>query len=201
MSVNSVIVDAAENNWPSYESSRHFEAAKFYNVTEHSLAPEVLDRRRVAPLEDGARLGRQHEVLRGARPRPPRDVLLDEVGRGRLARPAGPAEQFFGNHAKLTDAKAFAAYLAPLHRREWVVYSKRPFGGPEEVLRYLAHYTHRVPSPEIISGCDSRSVVVAVVDIGPSAYGPNDSDDAKRDDLARALRLINGYRCKLLRLR
>jgi tripartite ATP-independent transporter DctP family solute receptor len=31
-----------ENNWPSYESSRHFEAAKFYNVTEHSLAPEVL---------------------------------------------------------------------------------------------------------------------------------------------------------------
>jgi tripartite ATP-independent transporter DctP family solute receptor len=36
------IVDAAENNWPSYESSRHFEAAKFYNQSEHSLAPEVL---------------------------------------------------------------------------------------------------------------------------------------------------------------
>lgn len=36
------IVDAAENNWPSYESSRHFEAAKHYNMTEHSLAPEVL---------------------------------------------------------------------------------------------------------------------------------------------------------------
>jgi tripartite ATP-independent transporter DctP family solute receptor len=36
------IVDAAENNWPSYESSRHFEAAKFYSQTEHSLAPEVL---------------------------------------------------------------------------------------------------------------------------------------------------------------
>jgi tripartite ATP-independent transporter DctP family solute receptor len=36
------IVDGAENNWPSYESSRHFEAAKFYNVTEHSMVPEVL---------------------------------------------------------------------------------------------------------------------------------------------------------------
>jgi tripartite ATP-independent transporter DctP family solute receptor len=36
------IVDAAENNWPSYESSRHFENAKFYNLSEHSLAPEVL---------------------------------------------------------------------------------------------------------------------------------------------------------------
>ena len=36
------IVDGAENNWPSYESSRHFETAKFYNQSEHSLAPEVL---------------------------------------------------------------------------------------------------------------------------------------------------------------
>jgi tripartite ATP-independent transporter DctP family solute receptor len=36
------IVDAAENNWPTYESSRHFEAAKYYNMSEHSLAPEVL---------------------------------------------------------------------------------------------------------------------------------------------------------------
>lgn len=36
------IVDAAENNFPSYESSRHFEAAKFYALTEHSMAPEVL---------------------------------------------------------------------------------------------------------------------------------------------------------------
>ena len=36
------LVDGAENNWPSYESSRHFEAAKYYNVTEHSMVPEVL---------------------------------------------------------------------------------------------------------------------------------------------------------------
>ncbi len=36
------IVDGAENNWPSFESSRHFEAAKYYNLSEHSLAPEVL---------------------------------------------------------------------------------------------------------------------------------------------------------------
>jgi tripartite ATP-independent transporter DctP family solute receptor len=36
------IVDGAENNWPSYESSRHFEAAKYYSLTEHSMAPEVL---------------------------------------------------------------------------------------------------------------------------------------------------------------
>ena len=52
--------------------------------------------------------------------------------------------QFFGKHAALTNAQAFAAYLAPLRKSEWVVYSKRPFGGPAEVLRYLARYTHRV---------------------------------------------------------
>src|SRR6202030_1824096 len=38
----------------------------------------------------------------------------------------------------------FAAYLAPLRRTEWVVYAKRPFGGPEAVLAYLSRYTHRV---------------------------------------------------------
>ncbi|KAA0676671.1 TRAP transporter substrate-binding protein, partial [Azospirillum brasilense] len=36
------IVDAAENNYPSYESSRHFEAAKYFTRTEHAMAPEVL---------------------------------------------------------------------------------------------------------------------------------------------------------------
>jgi hypothetical protein len=51
---------------------------------------------------------------------------------------------FFGNHAPLADAPAFAAYLAPLRNAEWVVYGKRPFGGPKAVLAYLARYTHRV---------------------------------------------------------
>ena len=52
--------------------------------------------------------------------------------------------QFFGKHMALTNPKAFAAYLAPLRNQDWVVYAKRPFGGPEQVLRYLARYTHRV---------------------------------------------------------
>jgi Putative transposase len=52
--------------------------------------------------------------------------------------------QFFGNHAALADTKAFDAHLAPLRRAEWVVYTKKPFGGPEQVLRYMARYTHRV---------------------------------------------------------
>ena len=51
---------------------------------------------------------------------------------------------FFGDHAPLVACKAFAAYLSPLRKIEWVVYSKRPFGGPEAVLAYLSRYTHRV---------------------------------------------------------
>jgi hypothetical protein len=52
--------------------------------------------------------------------------------------------KFFGDHAALADVQAFTAYLAPLRRAEWVVYAKRPFGGPQAVLAYLSRYTHRV---------------------------------------------------------
>ena len=64
------------------------------------------------------------------------EQLADAHEAGRL--------QFFGAHAALADVKAFAAYLAPLRNAEWVVYAKKPFGGPEQVLRYMARYTHRV---------------------------------------------------------
>jgi len=44
----------------------------------------------------------------------------------------------------LAQAKVFSAWLRPLFRKDWVVYSKPPFGGPEHVLKYLGRYTHRV---------------------------------------------------------
>src|SRR6202041_1820459 len=52
--------------------------------------------------------------------------------------------QFVGGHADLAARDAFTAFLAPLRKAEWVVYAKRPFGGPAAVLAYLARYTHRV---------------------------------------------------------
>ncbi len=51
---------------------------------------------------------------------------------------------FSGALAALSQPRAFHALLHRLRRREWVVYSKPPFGGPEHVLKYLARYTHRV---------------------------------------------------------
>jgi len=51
---------------------------------------------------------------------------------------------FFGDLAALAEPAAFARRLKELHRVEWVVYAKPPFGGPEQVLAYLGRYTHRV---------------------------------------------------------
>ena len=52
--------------------------------------------------------------------------------------------QFFSGLVALKDREAFQAYLAPLRTQEWVVFAKRPFAGPGQVLAYLARYTHRV---------------------------------------------------------
>ncbi len=51
---------------------------------------------------------------------------------------------FRGNLAALAQPKTFAAWLRSLFRKDWVVYAKPPFGGPEYVLQYLGRYTHRV---------------------------------------------------------
>jgi hypothetical protein len=67
--------------------------------------------------------------------------------------------KFFGNHAALVDPQAFATYLAPLRRAEWVVYAKRPFGGPQAVLAYLSRYTHRVAiANSRLVACDRANV-------------------------------------------
>jgi hypothetical protein len=52
--------------------------------------------------------------------------------------------EFFADHASLTEPARFKAYVAALRKVEWVVYVKRPFGGPAAVLAYLSRYTHRI---------------------------------------------------------
>jgi hypothetical protein len=63
---------------------------------------------------------------------------------GLLALHRGGELAFFGDLAGLSEPQAFAAYLAPLRKKEWVVYAKPPFGGPEQVLAYLSRYTHPI---------------------------------------------------------
>jgi hypothetical protein len=52
--------------------------------------------------------------------------------------------EFYADHATLAEPAAFRAYLAALRKIEWVVYAKRPFGGPAAVLACLSRYTHRI---------------------------------------------------------
>lgn len=65
---------------------------------------------------------------------------------------------FVGRQAHLSDAGSFAAWLRPLYAKDWVVYAKPPFGGPEQVLKYLARYTHRVAisNSRIVDVSDGR---------------------------------------------
>jgi hypothetical protein len=83
-----------------------------------------------------------------------RRLFLEELraahGVGRLG--------FFGDLAHLARPDAFARLLAEVRRREWVVYAKPPFGGPEQVLAYLGRYTHRVAiaNSRLISMEDNR---------------------------------------------
>jgi len=75
--------------------------------------------------------------------------VLQEVFRGKFVNELKQAFQnsllrFEGNLKLLAQPKIFAAWLRPLYRQDWIVYLKRPFGGPEYVLQYLGRYTHRV---------------------------------------------------------
>ena len=82
--------------------------------------------------------------------------------------------QFFGQHAALADTTAFAAFLAPLRRSEWVVYAKKPFGGPPAVLAYLSRYTHRIAiSNRRLMAVDKTGVTFKYKDYrieGPKRY-------------------------------
>jgi hypothetical protein len=75
--------------------------------------------------------------------------VLGRVFRGKFVAALKHAFQdgqlsFHGDLQPLTQRKTFFAWLRPLFRKDWVVYAKRPFGGPQYVLRYLGRYTHRV---------------------------------------------------------
>jgi hypothetical protein len=75
--------------------------------------------------------------------------VLHKVFRGKFVAGLKQAFQngqlrFQGDLKLLAEPKIFTAWLRPLFRQDWVIYLKRPFGGPEYVLQYLGRYTHRV---------------------------------------------------------
>lgn len=83
--------------------------------------------------------------------------------------------KFFGRNEDLADWNAFAVLLERERRRDWVVYAKRPFAGPEQVLAYLSRYTHRIAiSNSRIVAFDGSRVVFRVKNYrkdGAARYG------------------------------
>jgi hypothetical protein len=94
-------------------------------------------------------------------------ALADAHAAGRLA--------FFGEIEGLRSRKAFDAHLAPLKRKNWFVYTKPPFAGPQAILAYLARYTHRVAiSNSRLVSLDERGVTFRYKDYrrgGQARYG------------------------------
>ena len=99
-----------------------------------------------------------------------RRLMLEKLA---AAHKAGKLK-FFGEHAHLAAADAFTAFLAPLRKTKWFVYSKRPFSGPKAVLCYLSRYTHRVAiSNRRLVAADEKSVTFTFKDYrieGPGRY-------------------------------
>jgi predicted Zn-ribbon and HTH transcriptional regulator len=65
-----------------------------------------------------------------------KDALREAFAEGKI--------EFHGKLQYLSDLKVFSDFVRDLYRDNWVVHCKRPFGGPEHVLKYLGRYTHRV---------------------------------------------------------
>jgi hypothetical protein len=111
--------------------------------------------------------------------------LADAHAAGRLA--------FFGDLDGLRDRRAFAAHLAPLRQKNWFVYAKPPFAGPEAVLAYLARYTHRVAiaNSRLVrldeSGVTFRYFATSLQGLPPRRAGAVSHDDARRARVHPAL--------------
>ncbi|PYE25756.1 tripartite ATP-independent transporter DctP family solute receptor [Rhizobium sp. PP-CC-3A-592] len=110
-SLETGVVDGAENNWPSYESARHFEVAKNYTLTEHSLNPEIL----VISKISWDKLTPEDQTLL-------RQAAKDSVGKMRelwTAREKASEEKVraAGNNVIKVDKKPFADAMKPVYDR------------------------------------------------------------------------------------
>ena len=97
-------------------------------------------------------------------------ALADAHAAGRL--------RFLGEIADLCRHEAFAAYLAPLRRKNWFVYAKPPFAGPQAVLAYLARYTHRAAiANSRLMTLDERGVTFGYKDYRRNGQGASGERD------------------------
>ncbi|MBC7908300.1 MAG: TRAP transporter substrate-binding protein [Rhodospirillaceae bacterium] len=105
------LIDGAENNWPSYQTARHFEAAQFYSLSEHSMTPEVLIMSK--KVWDGLAPAEQNLI---------REAAQDSVGHMRTlwaAREAAARQALSGAGVIVNpvDKAAFSDAMLPIYER------------------------------------------------------------------------------------
>jgi hypothetical protein len=94
--------------------------------------------------------------------------------------------QFFGDYSELNNGQAFARWLAPLKRCEWVVYAKKPFAGPAAVLAYLSRYTHRVAiSNQRLIASDEKGVTFRYKDYRAKGHNRHKTMALSQDEFMR----------------
>jgi len=94
------------------------------------------DHQRWVPANPRYRFSLPKKVLRKVFRGKVKDALKDAFAKGKIG--------FHGKLQHRSDPKTFHAFISELYRHDWFVHCKRPFGGPEYVLRYLGRYTHGV---------------------------------------------------------
>jgi len=111
-SLQSGVIDGAENNWPSYESTRHFEVARFYTTTEHSNVPEVLavSRQRWARLSDADKAIVRQAAIESAAFQRELWAARETESRNRVV--AGGATVI-----EITDRSPWSALMAPVYAK------------------------------------------------------------------------------------
>ena len=96
--------------------------------------------------------------------------------------------KFFNAHAGLADKRTFKRFIAPLRRIKWVVDCKAPFAGPEQVLRYLSRYTHRVAiSNRRLVAADDDAIAFRWKDYRIERPRPLEDDEASPARVHQAL--------------
>jgi hypothetical protein len=107
-------------------------------------------------------------------------TVIRALFRGKLLAALTRARQlgqldFDGACADLADPAAFARWKAALYKKDWVVYCKPPFGGAQQVFKYLGRYTHRVGiSNQRLRSFDERGVTFATKDGAAVMLAPDE---------------------------
>jgi hypothetical protein len=165
-----LLFDAASQTLLEFGAER-LQAQLGLTVVLHTWSQTLLDHYHVHCIVTGGGVAHDHRQWVATSPHylfPVRALSRRFRGKylaGLQALQAAGKLEFHGQLQPLATPAKFAALLRQAAQPEWVVYAKRPFAGPAQVLAYLSRYTHRVAlSPRRLLAADTQTVTFAYKD-------------------------------------